>query len=62
MKMRVLRDKKGKVVASTTETPEEASCPRLDVESEDGGATEETEVEPRDLLDIDKLFERLHKK
>lgn len=62
MKMRILRDKQGKIIGSINETPEDASLPPLNVEADDGGQEEEIEVQPRDLLDIDKLFELRIKK
>jgi hypothetical protein len=62
MKIRVLRDKKGKVVASINPTPEDANRPPLHVEVEDGGQVEEVEVRPSDLRDTDKLFEQIQKK
>ncbi len=62
MKMRILRDKQGKVIASINQTPEDTNHPPLNMEAEDGGQEEEIEVQPRDLLNIDKLLEQASKK
>ncbi len=61
MKAQVLRNKKGKAVASILRTAEDVNAVPLDAEFEDEGDVEEIEFRPRDLLDLDKLHKRMDK-
>lgn len=62
MKVHLLKDRKGKAIASINHTNEDANLVPLDVESDDGGKVQELDVRPRDLLDIDKFYEKAQKK
>lgn len=61
MKVQVLRDRKGKAIASINHSNEDANLVPLDVESDDGGEVQELEVRTRDLFDIDKFYDRVAK-
>jgi hypothetical protein len=56
-KLRVLKDKAGKVIATINDTSDSRLVP-LDADVE-GGKMEEREVSHRDLLDIERLHQKL---
>ena len=58
MKVHLLKDKKGRAIASINHTNEDANLVPLDIESDDGCEVEEIEVRSRDLWDIDKFYEK----
>ena len=62
MKVQVLKDRKGNAIASINHSIEDANLVPLDVESDDGGEVQELEVRTRDLLDIDKFYEKVQKR
>lgn len=61
MKVQLLKNKKGKAIASINQSSEDANLVPLDVELEDGGELDELEMRPRDLLDIDRFYEVIKK-
>ncbi|HMB47605.1 MAG TPA: hypothetical protein VKN63_04960 [Afifellaceae bacterium] len=61
MKVQLLKNKKGKAIASINQSSEDANLVPLDVELEDGSELDELEMHPRDLLDIDRFYEVIKK-
>ena len=62
MKVQLLKDKRGKVVASVIHPNEDANLVPLDADLDDGGKVSELEVRTRDLLDLDKFYAKAQKK
>ena len=62
MKAQLLKDKRGRVIASINHTNEDAGLVPLDVALDEGGKVMELEIRPNDLLDLDKFYEKAQKK